>query len=108
MSDTPTPSIAPLLDDYAMNRAADGIRQGLDAESVCKLIRDTYEAELQELRAQLAAQEWEPLPNGKHDKIAGRTSIEIRADMIILENRDSILTAVLPDNLRLCRRKAQD
>lgn len=54
-----------------------------------------------------AATQWEPLENGKHDRIAGRTSIEIRADMAILENRESILTAVFPDDLRLCRRKQQ-
>lgn len=51
------------------------------------------------------SEQWQPLENGKHNRIAGRTSIEIRADMVILENSDSILTAALPDDIRLCRRK---
>lgn len=52
------------------------------------------------------SEQWQPLENGKHNRIAGRTSIEIRADMVILENSDSILTAALPDDIRLCRRKS--
>lgn len=67
------------------------------------------QAEVERLRAQLAERdEWQPLPNGKHGKIARPTTIEIRADMVIFENRESILTAVFPDDLRLCRRKAKE
>jgi len=43
-----------LLDDHAMREAAKRIGQGVDAEAVCKLIRDTYEAELDRLRQQVA------------------------------------------------------
>lgn len=118
MSDTtptPAPAGVPLYTDEYLDgekhRHIDmlhsGARTYMDWDCItlirAKQMRDEYEAELAKLRRQLAEQ-WTPLPDGKHDRIAKGTTIEIRADMVILENRDSILTAVFPDNLRLCRK----
>lgn len=45
---------------------------------------------------------WQPLPNGNHYQAAKDTRIDIRADMVILDNKYAILTAVLKDNFRFC------
>lgn len=77
------------------------IDYGNDATPEARAKVERFDAALSVLNRQQEV--WTPLPNGKHSKIAGPTSIEVRADMVILENRDSILTAVFPDNIRLCR-----
>ena len=69
---------------------------------------DALTARIAELEQQLAERgEWEPLPYGIHKVRTqeGRTTIEVRADMLILETRQSIVTAVLPDDVRMCRQR---
>lgn len=46
---------------------------------------------------------WQPIKSGKYNDVAKQATIEIRADMLILESKHTVITAVLSDEVRLCR-----
>lgn len=47
---------------------------------------------------------WQPIPNGSYRELTAESAtIQVRADMLIIENRQSIVTTVLRNSVRLCQ-----
>lgn len=67
------------------------------------------QAEVERLRAQLAERdEWEPVPDGKYNTLSS-TQLETAGDKLYhLFGHGYYAKVAMPDDLRLCRRKAKE